>query len=289
VKSLSLLIHSNIFISLAAVALGFQTQIQLGMRPQFHPYLFIIFFATLLEYNLHRLISILLKKESLHQNKNTWLKTHLKEFYFITGFSFLGFILAAFLAKAAVLLSLIPFAGITLFYSLPVFKNRNLLFRLREIPGLKIFLIAFVWSAATIILPVVFSPYTYEKSHLTFLFIERFIFVFAITIPFDIRDMKADLLAGLKTIPLWLKEKKSIRLANISILIFALLSAFHYYSIGMFFLIPAYLISAITTLSFLNHKSWKDMEYYHYGILDGSLLLQSFLVFVMYFLNIQSL
>lgn len=32
--------------------------------------------------------------------------------------------------------------------------------------------------------------------------VERFFFVFAITIPFDIRDIEADKQAGLKTIPL---------------------------------------------------------------------------------------
>ncbi|MBK8472274.1 MAG: hypothetical protein IPL33_08940 [Sphingobacteriales bacterium] len=53
-------------------------------------------------------------------------------------------------------------------------------------------MIAFVWTAATILLPVIHSEKTYHNLHLFAMAIERFLFVFAITIPFDIRDMIAD-------------------------------------------------------------------------------------------------
>jgi len=66
---LKILIHSNIFISLAAVSLTIATQIQLGMAPQWHPYLFIIFFATLFEYNIHRLITVIKNKDASRSRK----------------------------------------------------------------------------------------------------------------------------------------------------------------------------------------------------------------------------
>ena len=73
-------IQSNIYISLAAVALTVATQVQLGMRPQWHPYLFIIFFATLFEYNLHRLITVLTNKDALKSEKHRWVNENLKAF-----------------------------------------------------------------------------------------------------------------------------------------------------------------------------------------------------------------
>ena len=55
--------------------------------------------------------------------------------------------------------------------------------------------------------------------------ISRFLFVFAITIPFDIRDLEYD--AGkLRTIPLFFGEKKSKFLAVFLILICVIISAF---------------------------------------------------------------
>ena len=67
-KSFSFLIDSNIYISFAASMLAFETQIQLGMKPQLHPYVFIIFFATLFEYNIHRLILVLTNKDALNHH-----------------------------------------------------------------------------------------------------------------------------------------------------------------------------------------------------------------------------
>src|ERR1700756_3888232 len=75
------LINSNIYISLAAVFLTVQAQIQLGMHPQWHPYLFIIFFATMLEYNFHRLITLWFRKEILADEKYTWLRNKFSGFF----------------------------------------------------------------------------------------------------------------------------------------------------------------------------------------------------------------
>jgi cytochrome bd-type quinol oxidase subunit 2 len=49
---LNFLIHNKILIALAAVALAIETEIELGLSPEFQPYLLIIFFATIFEYNL---------------------------------------------------------------------------------------------------------------------------------------------------------------------------------------------------------------------------------------------
>eukprot|EP01136_Pigoraptor_vietnamica_P044203 Opistho-1_new@20645 len=99
------------------------------MSPQWHPYLFIIFFATLFDYNLHRLVTVLTNKEALNSDKHKWLKEYLSLFYALVVFSVIGFIIAVFLAKKEVLITLSPFALITLFYSLPIFKNQKYLFR----------------------------------------------------------------------------------------------------------------------------------------------------------------
>ena len=260
------------------------TQVQLGMQPQLQPYLFIIFFATIFEYNLHRLITIITNPGSLNDEKHSWVKDNKLAFYILVSISVLGFIIAAALAKKIVLITLFPLGLITLFYSLPVFKTKKIIFRLREIPCLKIFLISMVWAATTILLPIIQSGQTFNKWHIITMLIERFIFVFAITIPFDIRDMKSDESTGLQTIPLIIGEKKSMQVANIYLVLFLALCFFHYYNTHLAFTLPAFIISALTTLLFLNNKKLKTIPHYHYFVLDGTMLLQGALVCICYYL-----
>lgn len=282
-KLLDFLINTNIFISLAAVALTVQTQLLLGMEPQLHPYLFIIFFATIFEYNLHRLITILHHPETLKDPKHSWVSRHLAAFYILVAVSVAGFICAVLLAKTQVLLVLFPIGLVTVFYSLPVFKNRKTIFRLREIPGLKIILISAVWSASTILLPIVQSGLDFDSFHVAAMLLERFLFVFAITLPFDIRDMAADRNAGLSTIPLWIGEQRSIYLAFALLILFMCLATLHYSLSRQLFALPALLLSAISSTWFIASKRIRSLKHYHYFVLDGTLLAQSLLVYLFYY------
>ncbi len=285
-KLYNALINSNIYISLAAVSLTIGTQIQLGMEPQWHPYLFIIFFATLFEYNLHRLITITTKKEALNQDKHKWVRDNLKAFYLLMICSAIGFICVVFLAKKEVLMALAPIALLTLFYSVPFTEKINSplrKLRLREIPYLKIFLIAVVWSSSTILLPIIQTTQTFNNYDIIAMLAERFFFVFAITIPFDIRDIEVDKKAGLKTIPLLLSEKKSLRVSYILLLIFFIIALVHYHN---WYMIIALAISTITTMIFLGAKKIKMLTHYHYGIIDGTMLLQGLLVLAFYYISI---
>lgn len=277
-KLLGTLIQSNIFISLAAVSLTIETQIQLGMEPQWHPYLFLIFFATLFEYNIHRLITIFTNKQALSSEKHQWVRENLIGFYILVSFSVLGFLIAAVMAKTDVLIALAPIALITLFYSVPVYKDKRSTFRLREIPYLKIFLIGFVWSAITILLPVIQSPQQFSLQHILAMLIERFLFVFAITIPFDIRDLEADRQAGLKTLPGLFHEHRAMRISYLAIILFGAISIIHYAALHQWMVCIPLLISALTTYFFLSNQKMKKLEYYHYGLLDGTMLLQGVLV-----------
>ncbi len=279
------LINSNIYISLAAVLFTVETQIQLGMEPQWHPYLFLIFFATLCEYNIHRFITVLTNKAALNSHKHKWVKDNLIAFYALVILSIAGFIVTAFMAKKQVLITLAPIAALTLLYSIPVYGTKKSIFRLREIPYVKIFIISFTWSATTVLLPLIQSGQEFGTTHISLMLIERFVFIFAITIPFDIRDMEADRTANTKTIPLLFGEKRSMVIAYGSILLFLLISVLHYSALDQFFLMMAMVVSSISTLVFLKWDRAKRSTLYHYAILDGTILLQGLLVIGFSFLK----
>lgn len=283
-KLIRAIINSNIYISLAAVFLTIETQIQLGMKPQWHPYLFIIFFATLFEYNIHRFITVITNNDALNSDKHKWVRENRKMFYLLILISVIGFICVCIMAQKKVLITLAPIAILTLFYSIPAIGNKKNIFRLREIPYLKIFLIAIVWALSTIVLPIIQSNLMFSKTHIFTILLERFFFIFAITIPFDIRDIDADKQAGLKTIPLLISEKKSLLISYASLILFFIISFLHYNKLNYWFIILPLFISTITTFSFLKFKKIRSLPYYHYGILDGTMLLQGVLVLLFYYI-----
>ncbi len=87
----------------------------------------------------------------------------------------------------------IPFL-ITLFYAIPFGKKS-----LRNLAGLKIYAIAFCWVWVTVILPIINADVLWSTA--VFLeIVQRFVFVIAITLPFEIRDVQADP-ENLHTIP----------------------------------------------------------------------------------------
>lgn len=279
------LIHSNLYIALAALMLTVGTQIQLGLSPQWHPYLFLIFFATLFEYNVHRLFTILLFPQALETPKHQWVKENKLFFYIIVSVSVIGFLITIAQARLSVLIALSPLALITIFYSTPFSANKKGIFRLRGIPFLKIFLIALVWSVVTVLLPVIYHYEEIQIGHIIAITIERFLFVWAITLPFDIRDIEEDSDSGLKTIPFQIGIKKTEQLSYVLIFLFMFLSGIHYTLSQQYNIAVAMLISGLSTYYFLKNTSIRKVKFYHYGILDGTMLLQGILILIANYLK----
>ncbi len=277
----SLIINSNVFIAFAALALTISTQIQLNFGPEWHPYLFIIFFATLFEYNLHRLITVLISKDALHSLKHEWVLDNKLKFYGFVLFSLLGFTVSAILAEIKVLEVFALIALLTIFYSLPVGNRSKKLFRLREIPYLKLFVIAFVWSTTTILLPVIHARQEVDNVEVLLMLVERFLFILAITIPFDIRDLDVDQSVGFRTIPIRIGERKSLLLSYFLLLIFISISVGHYLLFAKVLTASALFISGLITTYVLSSAKLRESKWYYYGILDGMMIVQG--VFVVFF------
>lgn len=268
------LISTNVYISIAAVALTIETQLQLGLKPEFHPYISIIFFATLLDYNLNTLLNLFKQSATTNINKAV---LSIQPFFALIFSSILGLVISISTASIEVLYTLLPFVLLTLSYSIPL-KVKTHKVTLRQIPYLKIFLISIVWSCVTILPPVVKSNLEFDNTHVSMMVLERFLFVFAITIPFDIRDMKEDAIAGLKKIPIYFGKKAAAYLSIIAIILFFTISLFHYLNSHQTPIILAFSISACITLYLLLDNKIKQNSIYYYGFLDGAMLMQGLLV-----------
>jgi 4-hydroxybenzoate polyprenyltransferase len=284
-KLANTIIHTNISLAVAAVLLTVSAQIQLGLKPQWQPFLFLIFSGTLFEYNRHRIVILFFQGGMLNSGKHELFRRNQKIFFLTALILGIAFVAAALSTKTGVLLTFLLLGFLTLSYSGLGFENKKHHYKLREIPYLKIFLITSIWSVSTILLPVIQAGNEIFNSRVILLFAERFFFIFAIAIQFDIRDMQADQRAGLKTIPLLIGQDKAIILSFLTLAASLFFSVFHYPNQNDWFILWALCISTAITYLFLKIHFFKNLTRYYYQVLDGALLLQGILVLGFYFLN----
>ena len=108
---------------------------------------------------------------------------------------------------------------LTALYAIPVMpKNKNL----RSWGGLKIFVVAMVWAGVTVFLPVLSSEMALSWD----VYIEalqRFVLVFILLIPFEIRDLKYDQ-PDLRTLPQQFGVTKTKIFGSFAVLLFFFLT-----------------------------------------------------------------
>lgn len=282
---MKLFISSGIFIAFAALILSIQSQIQLGLHPIINLTLMIIFFGTFLVYNLDYILSIF-KKVGQRADLSYMLTNKYKLFMIISILlSFIIILILLLYSKQITFIFLTPITFITLFYFIPFRSTQQQISRLRQVPYLKIFIISLVWSAITVILPLLDYVSEFNKFNLFTMFIERFIFIFSITIPFDIRDIQTDKGSGLKTIPSYFGEVNSYNIAKIAMILFFIITIIHYIYTFQYFIAVALMISSIITLSIYQIKQLRNHPLYYYGLLDGMMILQGVLVSLAYLIG----
>jgi len=179
-------IASNLYVSLGVYSLTALSMYIHGLEN--YNLSWFVFFSTLFAYNFIRLVPRKPIFRSIKSNRRKFIydhKIYLWALVIFSGLFSIYFVLPIF---KFIFWSLIIPAIISLAYGLPLLKFKSSWIRIREVPGLKIFFIAFVWAIVTEGFPNLLANQSW-----TFLpLLERFLFVIAITIPFDIRDLKFD-------------------------------------------------------------------------------------------------
>lgn len=247
-------INSSIHVSLAVVSLAAITfqNFQLSLNINL---LIFIFLGTITGYNFVKYAGLV----KLHYKR---LAPNLKTIQGFSLIAFLGFIYSSFSQPFPILLVAAIMGFFTLLYAVPIFsQNRNL----RSLTGVKIYVIAFVWAGVTVLLPLADKMNLLQKD--IFLeFLQRFCFIIALTLPFEIRDLKFDL-KQLRTIPQKIGVKKTKLLGLLLILVFVLLEFLKENS-SLAEVLSVLLIGIITWL-FLRNSSVKQKEYYSSFWVEG--------------------
>jgi 4-hydroxybenzoate polyprenyltransferase len=135
---------------------------------------------------------------------------------------------------------------LTLFYYFPFNSvNKNL----RKTPGLKIFVVATVWSLLIVVFPIINFKDKLDFSFLIF-FVQVLIFVVVTIFPFEIRDLNSDC-KQLRTIPQIIGVKNTKVLGFCLLLIFMILDCIQYLILN-FISFKSILINAAICLTTFN-------------------------------------
>jgi 4-hydroxybenzoate polyprenyltransferase len=269
-KVLDLILYSNFYIACCAVAMTLQTQLLLFGTIEYTPVIGLIFFATLMIYAVHRIVGLFRLTDFIEEGRYYIINKFKSHIWLYAGIGLIGSFYCFFQLQRTAQFSLVIPAFLSLGYIFPVFGKKNL--RLRDFNGVKIFLVAIVWAYVSVILPTLEGDALGMATVLMFL--ERALFIFAITLPFDIRDLKVDAYNEVKTIPATLGVKRTQWL-SIILLGLMLLMAFFLYEwniiLGLF-------LSVVLTAFFIKISPKQTNDYFFTGLMDGTMIIQPLLV-----------
>lgn len=221
-KIVDLYIDSSLHVALAATALCGVTGVCLGI--DIPSYLLVaLFLGSVAGYNFIKYAPlaadfISVKGRYLRAMQVFSALSIIATLYFLKDFSI------ATLGCAA-LVGLLVF-----FYVYPVHKLKG---NIRNVKGVKVYVVALVWALCTVVLPVLEAGMPLDGVVL-FEVIRRMLFVLAITIPFEIRDLNLDQ-PGLYTIP----QQFGVRGAKL---------------LGYCFLLAFWLLGVLSGLEYLEDK-----------------------------------
>lgn len=187
-------INSSIHVALAIICLTWITFLRF-MIPLDTSLLMFIFFASITGYNFVKYFGL---AKFHHRGLAGWLRV-------IQVFSMICFAMMCYFAYQLPLKTLgyiAAFGIVTFLYAVPFLPKHMFMDHqknLRNIGGLKVYVIALVWAGVTVLLPVLNNNHSFNFDvWLTTL--QRFIAVVVLILPFEIRDLQYDSLK-LSTIP----------------------------------------------------------------------------------------
>ncbi len=274
-KFLDTLLFSNVFIACCAVAQAGMTYHLLSL-PVDYTVLVILGCATLALYNFSMILAKPPHPETSPFRRVRWVFRHERSLWVWTGLSLVVALVLGLRLHIPSFVLLGVMGAMGLAYNLPLVRVAGEQRRagLRQITGLKLFYIGLVWVMSSVLLPVAEAYHddlAIAWPQVWQLMAWMFLFVVAITIPFDIRDIYQDRYYGLKTIPVLVGGRKALVLSASLLILHAGWVWISGYSLPVRLALS---ISSLICLAVILFPPVKKDEYYYFLLLDGMLILQ---------------
>lgn len=276
-------VYSNWIIALAAVAQCALTYLVLDITPE--PFILIIeWSSTLLLYNFSLFLSKPRSAQDSPYERIRWFFRHITLMWYISLAAVAFLCYSLFHIHVHALFFLLFIGLLSLLYHVPLIRFGPVKGGLRQIPGLKLFYIAAIWSLSTVGLPVIQAwSHSIDVNWYQVIYLGgiKVLFITICTLPFDIRDMKQDRYYNLKTIPNIIGKNPSIGLNYFLLSAHSVLLFFAPYTLsiksGMLLM---NLFIAILFYTIIFRKS--HQHYNNVYLLDLCLIVQYILVYLIY-------
>ncbi len=266
----NLLLYGGAFIGLCASSITAFTFELTGDVMIHFPYILLIGVSTAALYSAHRVIGLHKLAHIVTYDRYKIIRKYKQHIWLycvvwvtLTIWFFMPF------AGTKMILWVLPGGTIAVAYVLPLLSKGR---RLRDLGWIKIILIGWSWAWLTAFIPAFY----FEDVPLLIsimIGLERMIFIIAITIPFEIRDLAIDKSVGLRTMPIKFGIRNTMRIGKILCFATMLLSMVFAYH----FLDPFYAVAMITTclltLWILKKSVSVEDDYFFSGMTDGTMIL----------------
>lgn len=268
---INLLLYGGAFIGLCAACITALTFELIGDVGQFQlSYILLIGVSTAALYSGHRVIGLHKVDHVTSNERYTVIRQYKAHIWLYCAlWILLSFWIFIPMASFEFILWLIPGGSIAVSYVLPLFSKGR---RLRDVGWIKIIMIGWSWAWLTALIPALcfgHEPLLYS----IFLGIGRMLFIIAITIPFEIRDITIDGSVGLTTVPVYFGMDKTIRGGIILctlLVAFVSASALHYHDLAYFI---AMSFVAMITIWLLKKSQQVNDDYFFSGLTDGTMVI----------------
>ena len=265
-------VYGNLWVSVCAAALTWLTYFEQALPVQFTVVCF-VFFSTLIIYNMNMISGLkALRVKGTDSHRHHWCINNEKTLKAFTVIGIIGASICFVNLNVDSWVALIPFVLAAVLYVVPLIGKRGSGTRLREFGLNKIFTIAIVWAAVTVVLPLVNAQGVSMLYDLSFWlnFFARAIFIFAITLPFDIRDLKNDKKINVQTIPMVFGIGTTIRM---SMVLLALYGSVSLYAAESIYLGIGHLTAALITAGLVMLTNPKRSDMFYSFTLEGTMVM----------------
>lgn len=271
---IKVLIYSNFFVSLCVTAFTHLTYLIYDLpRNNLKWMLLLVFCFTFFIYNGQRIIRLRKKNSYTGElgERLTWVNRNMVVLSIATSITGLTGAVCLFFIHPSSWYILIPMGILSVFYVTPINISDTISLSLREIPFLKIFLIAAVWSFIIVGLPLIETQHVFENKDYFWLAVgQNFYFVLAITLPFDIRDLKFDQHYKLNTLPQLIGVKGAIIFSEFLLVASLLLL---YFLINNSYLYTALVIGYLSVMITVLFTNENRNELFFAGLIEGTVLM----------------
>ena len=275
---IDLVLYSNLWVALGALFLTLQTRWLLLGTVYWTVLDGFIMCATLFVYAVHRIIALQKQKNAYAEERFRTIARRRVDIGFYALLAAVGSAIFFTQLGGSIQISIIVPAVLSILYIIPIFRGKR---RLRDFNYLKVFLVAIVWTWVTVILPAT-DQAVLGLVPTKLIALERFLFIFAITIPFDIRDLHLDQAASVRTLPNKVGLKKA-KILSLVLLFFASTVALFLVHIDTYSLAVwcGWMCSALLAVPLIIKAQPQKHDYYFTGLIDGLMIIQFSLMYTL--------